>query len=90
MAATMDRRQFLKESGRGIVVASIFGPAIVLSPAEARDRSRAAGAAEGEVAAVPTWQRLDDIQRRLDQRYDLDAPTLVRVRGDLKPPLADF
>jgi hypothetical protein len=38
MAATMDRRQFLRESGRGIAVASIFGPAIVLSPAEAREK----------------------------------------------------
>ncbi len=38
MAATMDRRQFLRESGRGIAVASIFGPAIILSPAEAREK----------------------------------------------------
>ena len=33
-----DRRQFLKDSGRGIAVAGIFGPAIFLSPAEARER----------------------------------------------------
>jgi hypothetical protein len=39
MAATMDRRRFLRESGRGIAVASIFGPAIVLSPAEAREKA---------------------------------------------------
>ncbi len=32
----MDRRQFLIESGRGITMASIFGPALVLSPAQAR------------------------------------------------------
>lgn len=32
----VDRRQFLKESGRGIAVASLLGPAIFLDPAEAR------------------------------------------------------
>ncbi len=31
-----DRRQFLKESGLGVAVASILGPAVLLSPAEAR------------------------------------------------------
>jgi hypothetical protein len=34
----VDRRQFLKDTGRGIAVASILGPALYLSPAEARTR----------------------------------------------------
>jgi hypothetical protein len=32
------RRQFLKDTGRGILVAAISGPALVLSPAEAREQ----------------------------------------------------
>jgi len=32
----VDRRQFLKHSGQGIAVASILGPALYLSPAQAR------------------------------------------------------
>lgn len=32
----MDRRQFLADTGRGIVVAAIAGPSLILSPAEAR------------------------------------------------------
>jgi hypothetical protein len=34
----MDRREFLKKSGRGITVAAIAGPALILSPAEAREQ----------------------------------------------------
>lgn len=33
-----DRRQFLKDTGRGIAVAGVFGPAMFLSPAEAREK----------------------------------------------------
>jgi hypothetical protein len=34
----MDRREFLRQSGRGIAVAGIVGPALLLSPSEARER----------------------------------------------------
>ena len=35
------RRQFLRDTGRGILVAAISGPALVLSPAEAREKKTA-------------------------------------------------
>jgi hypothetical protein len=34
----MDRREFLRQTGRGIAVASLAGPALILSPAEAREQ----------------------------------------------------
>ncbi len=34
----MDRREFLRRTGRGVAVASLAGPALILSPAEAREQ----------------------------------------------------
>ena len=34
----MDRREFLKQTGRGVTVAAIAGPALILTPAEAREQ----------------------------------------------------
>ena len=34
----MDRREFLRHTGRGVTVAAIAGPALILSPAEAREQ----------------------------------------------------